>query len=380
MQSNCRIMVPRFYTFEGLGQNTQIENIADRIMHKKLHLRNLLDDGSIEFEMINIIPHARYRDGILYFRLNYAMIPYAVEVNRNFTEFQLKYVLQMATSYAVKLYKLLYQYKNIKSRTFLIDDLKKQFGLDSKYPEYKNFKQKVLNPSLLHINNETDLNVELIEIKLGRKVDRLEFKFSLKDKTNQRLPEKNDKILQINDNVDCKNIINNTLDRHINEISENTYNTIINSYNTYGEIFVIASINYAKKNSKANFDKYLLETLNNKWAELEVKKINIKKAELSQKAKQKTETEEKLKHNKLLENANKSEIEHLFMRLSLCEQNKFEDMAIQIFKRHEHKLIKLNTSANSIKYSIFAVSNDRFYNKTLEKFITAVLNTQIDIR
>lgn len=23
MQSNCRIMVPRFYTFEGLGQNTQ---------------------------------------------------------------------------------------------------------------------------------------------------------------------------------------------------------------------------------------------------------------------------------------------------------------------------------------------------------------------
>lgn len=24
MQSNCRIMVPRFYTFEGLGQNTLI--------------------------------------------------------------------------------------------------------------------------------------------------------------------------------------------------------------------------------------------------------------------------------------------------------------------------------------------------------------------
>ena len=25
MQSNCRIMVPRFYTFEGLGQNTQFQ-------------------------------------------------------------------------------------------------------------------------------------------------------------------------------------------------------------------------------------------------------------------------------------------------------------------------------------------------------------------
>ena len=25
MQSNCRIMVPRFYTFEGLGQNTHKE-------------------------------------------------------------------------------------------------------------------------------------------------------------------------------------------------------------------------------------------------------------------------------------------------------------------------------------------------------------------
>lgn len=28
MQSNCRIMVPRFYTFEGLGQNTLLRKYS----------------------------------------------------------------------------------------------------------------------------------------------------------------------------------------------------------------------------------------------------------------------------------------------------------------------------------------------------------------
>ena len=44
MQSNCRIMVPRFYTFEGLGQNTLIVNCCNALKHDCLgHYITLLE-------------------------------------------------------------------------------------------------------------------------------------------------------------------------------------------------------------------------------------------------------------------------------------------------------------------------------------------------
>jgi hypothetical protein len=61
----------------------EIEKTAKRIMKKTIHLRKILDDGTVEFEMINIIPYARYKDGVFKFRLNYSIIPYLVEINKN---------------------------------------------------------------------------------------------------------------------------------------------------------------------------------------------------------------------------------------------------------------------------------------------------------
>ncbi len=161
----------------------EIEKTAARIMKKTIHLRKVLSDGTIEFEMINIIPYAKYKNGVLEFDLNYAVIPYLTEINKNFTEYQLHYLLAITSASAIKLYKLLYQYKKFGKRTFSIIDLKEQFGLGEKYAQYKNFKQKVIEPSIKQINTFTDLIVSYEEEKIGRKVDKLEFKFKInKDK------------------------------------------------------------------------------------------------------------------------------------------------------------------------------------------------------
>ena len=51
----------------------------------------------------------------------------------------------MKTPYAIKLYKILYQYKKIGNRLFSIEELKMQFGIKDKYPLYKDFRVRVLD-------------------------------------------------------------------------------------------------------------------------------------------------------------------------------------------------------------------------------------------
>ncbi|MFN8770585.1 MAG: hypothetical protein ACK5Z5_05035 [Neisseriaceae bacterium] len=50
------------------------------------------------------------------------------------------------------------------------------------------------------------------------------------------------------------------------KISKSTYKLISDCYQSKGEKYVIASIEYAEKNAKTHFDPYLQETLRREWA------------------------------------------------------------------------------------------------------------------
>jgi len=247
----------------------EIEKTAARIMKKTIHLRKVLPDGSVEFEMINIMPYAKYKNGILNFQINYQIIPYLVELNSNFTEFHLDNLLIMNSSYGIKLYKLLYQYKNIKHRTFSVSDLKNQFGLLDKYPQYGDFKKYIINPAIIQINSNTDLNVEYSEIKLGRKVEKLEFKFFVK----KDILIKNEPTQSIEASFEVNEYIvkiETLLGNISNAVSDKVKVILSNLVSKKGIDFVECSINYAKKNAKTNFEKYLLDTIENNWAEADI--------------------------------------------------------------------------------------------------------------
>ncbi|ACT52073.1 replication initiation protein [Methylovorus glucosotrophus] len=55
---------------------------------------------------------------------------------------------------------------------------------EGEYGEYKYFKRDVLKPALNEVNKLTDLDVELIEHKIGRRVDEVQFRVTAKAQTN----------------------------------------------------------------------------------------------------------------------------------------------------------------------------------------------------
>lgn len=357
----------------------EIEKTAARIMKKTIHLRKVLPDDSVEFEMINIMPYAKYKNGILDFQINYQIIPYLIELNSNFTEFNLDNLLIMNSSYGIKLYKLLYQYKNIKSRKFSIIDLKEQFGIRDKYPQYGDFKKYVVNPAIKQINEMTDLEVNFIEKKMGRKVESLEFDFHLKNTKLTKLDilSESVSIKEVELSEDNTIIIKQLIGNKFDEISDKTKVTLNDLISKKSIDFVECSINYAKKYAKTNFEKYLLDTIENNWAEVDIQKLEAKRQAEEKDCKNKqSKIEEKNKQIEL-DNVNKSEIEHLFIKLTDFEQAKYTELANIILQKYANKLSYCDVE--TLSYSVFAVSNGRFYNKAVEVYISKMLNHSLNI-
>lgn len=69
-----------------------------------------------------------------------------------------------------------------KSVKFSIDDIKKYLSLEDKYKEYKEFRRRVIEPSVKEINEYTDLQVEWEPIKKGRTYVGIHFKIKKKER------------------------------------------------------------------------------------------------------------------------------------------------------------------------------------------------------
>lgn len=94
----------------------------------------------------------------------------------HFTILQYDFAKNIKNSYTYRIYELLKQYELYTKRTFELTNLRFLLGIpDDKYPKYCNLKQKVINPSLIDINRNTDLYCELEEIKIKRKVVKIKF-------------------------------------------------------------------------------------------------------------------------------------------------------------------------------------------------------------
>lgn len=112
-------------------------------------------------------------NGVIEIRLDEDLRPYLLDLKRNFTQFELVYTLHFKSKYSIRLYELLqsihYNKKESYSKQYTIEDLQKLLDAE-KYKDYKNFKARVLLPSLKEINQYSDKAVSFEEIKKGRRV------------------------------------------------------------------------------------------------------------------------------------------------------------------------------------------------------------------
>ncbi|MDR0819048.1 MAG: replication initiation protein [Oscillospiraceae bacterium] len=117
------------------------------------------------------------------------MLPYLFQLRDKFTQYQLRNVLAMNSTYAAALYELLKSYEYLERPIdFSLEELKFMLGADDvkSYDMYNNFKRKVIDKAVSEINTYSDLNVEYKPMKRGKKVTRIIFAFRRKDSAEEQ--------------------------------------------------------------------------------------------------------------------------------------------------------------------------------------------------
>ena len=93
-----------------------------------------------------------------------------------YTPANLAALFSMKNYYAQRLYDLLRLWSGTKNViNYSLEDLKMYLQLDESYPEYGNFKRRVILPAIKELNETGYFEIDINENKIGRKVDSIDF-------------------------------------------------------------------------------------------------------------------------------------------------------------------------------------------------------------
>lgn len=106
--------------------------------------------------------------------------PYLIDLRSNYTAYEFEYVLAMRSKYGIRLYELLKSYAFAGETEITIAELREHMVVDG-YPEYCDFKKRVLDVAVREINDYTDLLVDFSMTRRGRVAYSIHFSINRKN-------------------------------------------------------------------------------------------------------------------------------------------------------------------------------------------------------
>lgn len=123
-----------------------------------------------------VIDPENKKKACIQFNFDPRIVPYLFNIKKLFTSYALGNVMRMQSVYGLCLYELLKSYQFRGGHTFTLDELRYLMGAEEEsYKRYSNLKQKIIEPAIKEVNSVSDLKVDYVEIKEGRKVTGLKF-------------------------------------------------------------------------------------------------------------------------------------------------------------------------------------------------------------
>jgi plasmid replication initiation protein len=136
--------------------------------------------------------------GLVRLRFSKDILPYLSQLQKQFLSYNLESIAKFNSSYGIRLYELLVQWKTTGTREIEISEFRRMLDLNKRYESIRDLKRWVLDPSVKDINKNSDFWVKQTQRKAGRNVTHFIFEFGLKSelKTKKNLP-KEPKILGV---------------------------------------------------------------------------------------------------------------------------------------------------------------------------------------
>ncbi|PHG59739.1 replication initiation protein [Bacillus toyonensis] len=167
--------IKQFHELLGLSGSTkytELSRITKDLLSKVIEIR--IDEELIQVSWLSSAIYNRNK-GTIDMRFDPLLKPFLLELSNKFTSYRLANIVKLKSIYAIRIYELLKQYEDLKERTISLENLRYYLDVMDVYPQYANFKQRVLSTSQKELKQKTDISFEFEEIKSGRKVQKIRF-------------------------------------------------------------------------------------------------------------------------------------------------------------------------------------------------------------
>lgn len=153
--------------------------------------------GNIVVHRERFTQNAIYVDseGTVEFVFADAVIPMLVQLEKNFTSYDIEQIAQLSSRYAMRIYEMIMRHFDKKKGSgwleLSLDDFRFRLGiLPSEYPRMGNLKARVLDVAINQINERTNIQATYTPKKQGRKI--VGFSFKSKYKNNAKKTKENE--------------------------------------------------------------------------------------------------------------------------------------------------------------------------------------------
>lgn len=174
-----------FCNIVGISYNGRSVNDIKRTVKNLSDKSFWLQDGQ-DYKLCRWVQKAIIKSGTeeIHIQLDDDLVPYLLEVKKNFTRYCYDNILPMKSKYSPRLYELLKSHEYQKELTCSVDELKDMVHANI-YSQFKDVKRRVIDTSIAEINSVTDIFVKYDMLKRGRKVEGLHFLVTTRDKAMQ---------------------------------------------------------------------------------------------------------------------------------------------------------------------------------------------------
>lgn len=168
---------------------------AERIINELIESRVYIGTTNAKhpWTVINYFSAAYYDgNGRMYYRLSEALEPFIVGLQDHYGKIKNGLTVILSSFYSIRYEEVLkseygFLMNTDKPVEFTIEQLRSFVGCEKKYPDFKNFRIRVLEPALEDINNNSDITVFPEYVKTGRQVTSVKFEIIPKRKQDYKI-------------------------------------------------------------------------------------------------------------------------------------------------------------------------------------------------
>jgi plasmid replication initiation protein len=193
----CRISeLAEFLNIDRHNLYRDIKDICESAMKSVVYIGT--NDAKQPWKMFHWVSSAEYDgNGTLSVKLSDEIKPYILALDKWFTQYQLKNILQFNSYYAIRLYELLkcedgIARKNNLTIEFTVAYLREYFQCEKKYDRIIDFKRYVIEVAVREINEKSDIMLYVDYLKRSRMITKVSFEIHENHKTRSLRKALND--------------------------------------------------------------------------------------------------------------------------------------------------------------------------------------------